>query len=105
MEKLFKGWNGERWTREYTLKEMLVQQLDNNGQQEVWVQSIGLRDKKGARIYEGDIVTNKYLAEEEVKLEGGGYYPFAIPGWEIVSYPKDVLIIGNIHQRKSLWKR
>ena len=56
-ELKFRGWNGKRWTRVYTLKGMLVQKLEFNGLKEKWVQYTGFNDKKGVEIFEGDVIT------------------------------------------------
>ena len=72
------------------------------------MQYTGLKDSKGAEIYEGDIVEwedstaeeDYYGAvvypKEEVKFKGGSFYPVCMmPGEEFE-------IIGNIHENPDL---
>jgi len=78
-ELKFKGWNGKRMTREFSLKEMLSTQLEHNGLKELWLQWTGLRDRKGVEIYEGDmlfytIATNRGDLQFVAYNEHNGYY-------------------------------
>lgn len=63
----------------------------------------GLHDKKGNRIFEGDIVDTGreeggiWKPIEVVKYEGGGFSPFAVPNWECTLEPEDVEVVHNIH--------
>ncbi len=54
----------------------------------------------GKKIFEGDIVKPlryefSINSTELVEYDGGGFTPFAIPGWECTIEPCDVTVIGN----------
>ena len=63
-----------------------------------------LKDKNGTPIFEGDIIMQNYYRDKErdktvVKLENGGFDPFAIAGWECTPEPENVEVIGNIYEK------
>lgn len=117
----FRGWNGRRWTREYTLNEMLCEYLENNGLKEKWVQYTGLKDKNGKEIYEGDICYPVRNTEPYVVAFGthetceGDYYSSTAHGFYLKAvYPEPYIaerslpyysgieIIGNIYENPEL---
>ena len=61
--------------------------------------SLGLKDMLGQKIYEGDIIVigGGYKELEIVQYEWGGFYPFAIPGWEETPDPSNTIIIGSVY--------
>jgi len=76
-------------------------------------QYTGIRDKRMAMIFEGDIIKNTfgsgYDVEEIVKYDRGGFSPFAVNCWEGTPYVRwedgidvceSVEIIGNIYDTK-----
>lgn len=65
------------------------------------MQYTGLKDRHGKEIYEGDIVKGHNFVEV-VRHEGGGFSPFAVPGWEGTPSPEDVEIIGDIYENPDL---
>jgi len=67
-------------------------------------QYTGLHDRNGREIYEGDIVADPYDRGRPLPVffQGGGYDPFAIPGWECTELPDTCVVIGNIHENPDL---
>lgn len=60
-------------------------------------QFIGLTDKNGKKIFEGDVIANSCGIKETVEFYKGRYYPFiAFPEYNCWD-EKECEIIGNIH--------
>lgn len=71
-------------------------------------QCIGLRDKNGKLIYEGDILkVSEFGKPVEVRFKAIGFVlrrePSNTPGYENDKYiPEDSEVIGNIYENKEL---
>jgi uncharacterized phage protein (TIGR01671 family) len=109
----FKGWNGKRMTREYSLNEMLSMELEHNGLKEVWLQFTGLHDKNGKEIYEGDIMQRRnefgtVISQHEIKYKNlvddvEGYIKNIGIGFNIhILSAQACEIIGNIYENPEL---
>ena len=66
-----------------------------------------LSDSRGQKIFEGDIVqinepTSSFEGFEQVKLVDGGFYPFAIAGYDDVPVCLHCTVVGNIYDDKEL---
>ncbi len=72
------------------------------------MQFTGLKDKNGKDVFEGDIVVEhnhgRKINQEVVRFEEGGFFPFAIPQWEVTMIIEECEIIGNIYETPELLK-
>ena len=70
----------------------------------ILMQCIGLKDKKGKIIYEGDILKDKYGALHPISWNFKGFYEadtFAIAGF-YNTIQEDMEVIGNIYENPEL---
>ncbi len=60
---------------------------------------LGLKDMLGKEICEGDIIIvgMGYHLIEIVQYDCGGFYPFAIPGWECTPDSSYTTVIGSVY--------
>lgn len=64
--------------------------------------ALGIFDKTGEQIHEGDVIFTgnnhtMYREFEIVEYDGGGFSPFAIPGWECTLDPEETEIMFSIY--------
>lgn len=92
---------------------MLVEKIDNNGLDRLWLQSTGLLDRNGKEIYEGDIVqtetsTGVHVFCVRYDVSSASYMCPSVVDEEctttIGQLPNSIEIIGNIYQNKDLLK-
>lgn len=106
-ELLFQPIRLANWLIEYGHSKV-DENFDKYGDGKILMQYTGLKDKRGAEIYEGDIVrarnkneTNTY----KVSWENGS---FTLENYGLLSeywyYSEEIEIIGNIYENKDLIK-
>lgn len=89
-------------------KIFIFDEWENNINNTVLMQCIGLKDKNGKLIYEGDILKlSEFGKPVEVKFKAIGFVlrrePSNTPGYENDKYiPEDCEVIGNIYENKEL---
>ena len=69
---------------------------------ENWCEFTGLKDRKGAEIYEGDIVRQELRKDAQVFFRSGSFCTYIDEGrWiEMSNNSLDFEVIGNIYENK-----
>ncbi len=107
-ELKFRAWEPfkKKMTEPFSLGSVLCEEY---GGSQFIMQYIGLKDKKGREIYEGDIVKTTQFLESEictVKWEEVQWFPFSTDDVNESGYgkPENCEIIGNTFENPELLK-
>jgi hypothetical protein len=69
------------------------------------MQSMGRRDRKGRKIFAGDVVRDDEGHVAEVVYDGRGFAAVwwgKDGSWDLVSFPGKVQVVGNVHENPEL---
>jgi uncharacterized phage protein (TIGR01671 family) len=81
----------------------IVSMGDNTGTELLLMQYTGFEDKNGVEIYEGDVVTYRYIDEGRSVVECSQYSPSFRPWSQLrESVWPTIEVIGNIYENPEL---
>lgn len=110
-ETKFRSWNIEKKCWHYFNLPFDLFNYNWKGEEdkyEGWFQFIGLKDKNGKEIFEGDVIETDKGERGVVCIEDLEYVAFANnkDGWNLLVFgiykKSEIKVIGNIHENSEL---